>query len=258
MIKKEITNFSCIRLLEEVIKINKIKNIFDYYFNIICVLLLIFLISGICVLIYRDFNDKSDVANQVLDSDKKDDSDIEMEDNNEISVDLKGAVKKPGVYKINVNTNINDLIKLAGGLTKNADTSNINLSKKVTDQMVIKIYTKSEIKQIGKESESECVSSDYNITSCIENNASVISETKEGTSLIPSNDKTTESESKKISLNNSNKEELMKISGVGESKAIAIIEYRNANGPFKSIDEIKNVNGFGDALYEKIKDNITI
>ena len=62
----------------------------------------------------------------------------------------------------------------------------------------------------------------------------------------------------KLSINEASKEELMTLNGIGESKALSIIEYRNTNGSFKNIEEIKNVSGIGDAAYEKIKDNITV
>ena len=62
----------------------------------------------------------------------------------------------------------------------------------------------------------------------------------------------------KISLNHATKEELLTLTGIGESKANLIIEYRNQNGGFKTIEEIKNVKGIGDKMFEKIKDNITI
>ena len=74
--------------------------------------------------------------------------------------DIKGSVKSPGVYEIKENSTINDIIKLAGGLTKNADTNSINLSKKVTDEMVIYIFNKNELKK------EECICKNEYIYKC--------------------------------------------------------------------------------------------
>ena len=66
------------------------------------------------------------------------------------------------------------------------------------------------------------------------------------------------SENNKVNINNATKEQLLTLSGIGESKALAIIEYRNSTGGFKSIEDIKNVSGIGEALFAKIKDSITV
>ena len=167
-------------------------------------------------------------------------------------VDIKGEVKKAGVYEIEEGKRVIDVIKLAGGLTKNADTTLINLSKKVYDEMSIKIYSKKEvenaynliepkvvevIKEVEKIVEKEC--------ECDTNNACI-----DETSLIEENDN-------KININTASKEALMSITGIGESKAIAIIEYRS-NSKYNSIEDIKNVSGIGDSLFEKIKEYITV
>lgn len=169
----------------------------------------------------------------------------EKEEERIINVDIKGAVKKPGVYKVNDSLVINDVIKLAGGLAKNADTSLINLSKKVTDEMVIIIYTKEEVKNsnivdtVIKVVEKECICPN------IENDGCLNTEIKD-----------TIGETKLININTATIEELMTISGIGESKAKAIIEYRNKN-KFEKIEDILNVSGIGNNLYEEIKIYIT-
>ena len=252
---------------------NKTKETIDYYFNIICLALFIFLLTGIIVLIYRSFSVKtikSETTNQTIQA-LKENTEEEKKQNDKIKVDVKGAIKNPGVYELENSSNVIDLINLAGGLKKNADTSNLNLSKKLEDQMVIKVFTKNELLQIAKEnslsSNNECTSDSVIITECNENNASIInSNTTTSKSLDNSNSSksneqvisSNQNTSKLISINSATKEELMTLNSIGESKATAIIEYRNTNGPFKTIDEIKNVSGIGDALFEKIKSNITI
>ena len=152
---------------------------------------------------------------------------IAEEESNEetVTVDIKGAVKKPGVYIVKKDTIVNDVIKLAGGLTADADTKNLNLGKKVTDEMVITVYTK-------KEAAKEKMDS--------------ISET---------NPKQT---SGKISLNKATLEELMTLPGIGEAKAKIIIDYRETCGPFKKKEELKNIKGIGESIYAKLESYITI
>jgi len=187
---------------------------------------------------------------------------------NEIFVDIKGNVKNPGVYKVSENAIIKDVIDLAGGALKGSSLNNINLSKKVKNEMVIYIYTDKELKKLESINKEEVVN---NI-----NNESCNCETEkinvcEGASIITTNESETDevvdstttinertNSNDKISINTASLEELMSISGIGESKAKSIIEYRNSNGSFKNIEEIKNVSGIGTALYEKIKEYITV
>lgn len=235
---------------------NKVKEIFDYYFNIICTLLLIFLISGVCYLIYTSFTKKE---KSIVDNSKiallNENNDIH-EESSKIKVDIKGAIKKQGVYEISNNSNVSDLIKLAGGLAKNATTDNINLSRHLEDQMVIKIFTKKELAKKNNKDVSECVCSNVVINEC--ENSSVIKQTGDNINVINDNNTTTQATNSLISINTASREQLMTLTSIGESKANAIISYRQENGPFKTIDDIKNVSGIGDALFEKIKSSITV
>lgn len=164
-----------------------------------------------------------------------------------VYVDIKGAVKKPGVYKINSDKKIIDVITMAGGLMENANTDNINLSKKVTDEMVIIIYTNEEVKNsnivdtVIKVIDKECVCPNIQNDGCIN--------TEINDSITNVN--------KTININTATLEELMSINGLGEAKAKAIIKYREENGYFKIIDDLLNVSGIGEALFEKIKEYIT-
>ena len=165
-------------------------------------------------------------------------SDTNALEYNKITVDIKGAVKNPGVYEIEVGTTTYDLIKLAGGLRSYADTSLINLSKKLNDEDVVIIYTIDEVASLttGDRSvkivETECMCPKVSNVSCISN-------------------------SSKININTASVEELTKLNGIGKSKAEAIIEYRK-NNHFNKPEDIMNVKGIGKSLYEKNKDLIGV
>ena len=173
-----------------------------------------------------------------------------------VMVDVKGQVNQPGLYQLSCNSRVQDAILASGGALESADTSVLNLSKVLEDEMVIIVYSKEEvesfssIKEEVKKKEEKCENQ-----TIIKNNACVTSE------KIVVEDNSTSSSSNtntKISLNHATKEELLTLTGIGESKANLIIEYRNQNGGFKTIEEVKNVKGIGDKMFEKIKDNITI
>lgn len=183
----------------------------------------------------------------------------EVIESKSIYVDIKGAVKKPGVYKLNEDNIINDAIKEAGGFTSKAYKNNINLSKKLKDEMVIYVYTKTEFKDLNNVNHVEtCNCKDYVIDTCINNGSSVItSDDKISNSNSTTNDDVI-SNSTKINLNTATKEELLTLNGIGDAKAESIIKYREDNDGFKTIEEIKNVSGIGEAAYEKIKDSITV
>ncbi len=219
------------------------------------VVLSIGILSFVCTYIYNFNNDNKSIMtesnNKVMVSKKEESS--KEEKKGTVFVDVKGAVNAPGVYEIEEGKRIIDAINLAGGLSDNANTVNINLSKKVNDEMYIIVYTKNEIYNYNKKNNSasevtcasnECVCPDANNDACI----------SKGSTNKNNNAKV----SGKVSINTASKEELMTLSGVGESKANAIISYRQDNGNFNALEDIKNVSGIGDALYEKIKDNISL
>ena len=173
-------------------------------------------------------------------------------ENEYITVEIKGAVKYPNVYQIKVGSIVYDLIEKSGGLLENSDTSVNNLAKKLQDEDVVIIYTKEELNKLTqgitavKYIEKECICPKITNNSCLDKNY-ILDKTD---SLI--------NISKKISLNSSTKEELMTLKGIGEAKAIKIIEYRENNNGFKSIEEIMNISGIGKSIYEKIKNSITL
>lgn len=157
-------------------------------------------------------------------------------------IDIKGSVKNPGVYEFDENDRVIDAIEKAGGLKKDANTNNINLSQKLTSEMVIYVYSNSEIKKGN------------NALSC---NTICNTEVIEINNCVENSNNTTET-SNLININKASIDELQTLSGIGEAKAKNIIDYRQTNGNFKTIDEIKNISGIGDALFEKIKDKITV
>ncbi|MEG2311261.1 MAG: ComEA family DNA-binding protein [Bacilli bacterium] len=153
-----------------------------------------------------------------------------------LKIDIKGLIKSPGVYELNNDQRVIDAITLSGGLIANADTSNINLSKKLKDEMVIIISSEEELK-IKKE------------------------ELKQKPTILSPAVKVTEepikSDSLTVSLNNASLEQLMTLNKIGPSKAKAIIDYRNDN-QFEKIEDLKKVPGIGEATFEQLKNNITI
>lgn len=161
-------------------------------------------------------------------------------------VDIKGEVNVPGIYSLSNDSRIIDVIEKAGGLTEQADTSVINLSKKISDEMVIIIYSEQEVrdfektKEIEKQVEEKCVQKDEN---SLKNDACIT------TNTIPSG---------KVNINTASKEELMTLNGIGESKANDIIKYRETNGNFETIEDIKKIEGIGDSIFAKIQEDITV
>ena len=182
-------------------------------------------------------------------------------------VDVKGAVKNPGVYEVTQGAIVNDVIISAGGFNTNAYTKNINLSKKVIDENVIYIYTQYEYSLLSvKEEVKECICPEVDISSCLNTGASIIKnenstttkDNKNNTNEVIKEEETTKEDNSLVNINTASKEELMTLSGIGESKAQKIIDYRNENGNFLSVEDIKNVSGISDKTYEDIKAYITV
>ena len=259
-------------------KIENIKNWLyskKYYFFIILLMIL-----GIGFYIYGSDNKKNELnsieyenSKTVLVDDVKDVVSDNVEPKEEIvekcfvKVDIKGYVNKPGLYEMECDNRIQDVINKAGGLKKNADTSVINLSKKVFDQMVIIIYSSTEVKNFNKvledtkEKEEKCLKDKAVVNdACISTNLEEEKINKETSVQKNTNSVNSDSSKEKvsISLNKASKEELMTLTGIGESKAIAIIKYREENCGFNNIEEIMNISGIGEKLFDKIKANITL
>ena len=154
----------------------------------------------------------------------------------EIIVYVCGAVAQPGVYCLPVGSRVVQAVEAAGGLLPEAEERALNQARILEDGEQITVPTQEETKQAGKDFVSEN-SGRTSAGSC----------TTEG-----------ESKSGKVNLNTATKEELMTISGIGESRADAILSYRAQNGPFREIEEIKNIDGIKDKLFEKIRGFIEV
>ncbi|WP_077214041.1 helix-hairpin-helix domain-containing protein [Bacillus dakarensis] len=145
----------------------------------------------------------------------------------EIMVDVKGAVASPGVYIAEVGERVVDVIEKAGGLTETANAAVINFAMRVTDEMVLYVPEK------GEELE-------------IEGQANPVVSQGGG----PQSDK--------INLNKATQAELETLPGIGPAKSQLILEYRDQNGSFKTIEDIMEISGFGEKTFEKLKDLITV
>ncbi len=138
-----------------------------------------------------------------------------------IFVDIKGAVKNPGVYQMKVGDRVKDALDAAGGLTEEADSQKVNLAKRLEDQMAIVVP------KVGEEAEE-----------------------------IPAGATSKEAKEGKVNINTATVEELKTLKGVGEKKAEAIIEYRKKNGSFQTKEDLMKVRGIGKKLFESFQERI--
>lgn len=141
-----------------------------------------------------------------------------------IMVDIKGEVNKPGVYELKPDARVKEVVLLAGGLTKDAEEKQLNLAEKLTDQQMIYVPSKKEAKDMAPVATSP----------------------------------TTEKQADLVNINTADSQELQTLSGIGPAKAQAIIDYREENGAFKAIDDLKNISGFGEKTVEKLRESIRI
>ena len=232
---------------------------------VIALIIIITLIGGVGgILFYQtNYKKKEKIEKKEMLVSKKSQTNIKRttttdtkEENNKIMVDIKGQVINPGLYSLEEKSRVIDVINMAGGLTEVADTTVINLSKKISDEMVIIIYSKQEVENFKetKEELEKKVENCKNYYEDIQNDACIESDT------ISNEAKTTNQlmQTETISINTATLEQLQTLPGIGESKAQNIIKYREEHGGFKSIEELKEVNGIGDSIFVKIKENITL
>ena len=174
----------------------------------------------------KETNLQAEVA--AVSKDSSSEKEIKKEESPEqdlITVDVKGAVKSPGIYDLPVGSRVNDAVQKAGGLTEQADSKSLNLAQKVSDEALVYVPTK------GEEVASQ--------------------QTASGTASSTSKEK-------KVNLNKASLEELKQVKGLGGKRAQDIIDHREANGKFKSVDELKKVSGIGAKTIEKLKDYVTV
>jgi len=140
----------------------------------------------------------------------------------EIVIDIKGAVQKPGVYTIHNTARVTDVIAKAGGVLPEADLTQVNLAAKIYDEMMIYVPTKGE---------------DVSVTTAI---------------------RTDVNSTGKISINKADEAQLVTLDGIGPAKAKAIIAYREENGPYKSAEDLLSVSGIGQKTLDAIKEKIVV
>mgnify|MGYP004589765313 CR=1 FL=1 len=212
--------------------------IFDFNKIKYIILMLIVLLIGL-IIYFIKMNDKQAYEDTLTFNETTNKTTSEVFEKNYI--DIKGSVKNPGVYEFKKNDRVIDAINMAGGLLKNANTSNINLSQKLVSEMVIYVMNNSEIKNGSKviSCDTKCKTEVIEVNNCVE-------------------EKKLETSKNKININTATVEDFTSLSGIGKAKAKSIVEYRNSNGNFKSIEDIKNISGIGEALFNKIKDNIEV
>ena len=210
-----------------------IEKIKEYKIIVICAVLglalgAFFLLKPTSQTSVKETNLQAEVA--AVSKDSSSEKEIKKEEKEEspeqdlITVDVKGAVKSPGIYDLPVGSRVHDAVQKAGGLTDEADSKSLNLAQKVSDEALVYVPTK------GEEAASQQAAS--------------------GTT--PSTSK-----EKKVNLNKASLEELKQVKGLGGKRAQDIIDHREANGKFKSIDELKKVSGIGAKTIEKLKDYVT-
>ena len=210
--------------------------------KIISIALVIALIIGF--IIYMVINNQNDneinfeelVANQ---NNEENEQESETNENNtqeetkkEIVVHITGEVKKEGVVYLEEGSRVVDAIKKAGGETKEADLSQVNLAYVLQDGQ--KIYIPNKNEKISA----------YTSENMGEN--------------IEQNNTTTKKEGAKVNINTAGVEELDQLPGIGPAIAQRIIDYRNEHGEFKKVEDIQEVKGIGDAKFREIKDSITV
>lgn len=217
----------------------------------IAIVLCLAVATGITVMGFREAEEfsKNDVVEMFKESDEnseKQSSEINKKDeeskndnqkkekSQEIVVEIKGEVLKPDVYSLALESRVNELIEKAGGLTEKADINGINRASLLSDGECIVI------KNIDNKENEEEIDLNSNL----------------GTNKNIGNSR--QSNDGVINVNTATVDDFKTLNGIGDSKASAIIDYREQIGKFKSIDEIKNVTGIGEKTLEKIKDKLTI
>lgn len=189
--------------------------------NIIVLFLLISMISG-C----DSESEKISLATESSENIPETDS-ISIDE--DIYVYIHGQVKTPGVYTLKQGSRLFSAIKMAGGFTKKAQKDYLNLAEQMQDGQSVYVMSKKEYQNVK-----EIPSTDKDLE---DNNS-----TKEDT----------------ININTANLQELMNLPGIGQTKASAIIEYREKNGDFTNTTDIKNVSGIGEATFSNIENMITV
>ena len=217
--------------------------------KIIIIAILVVLLGAIIYYVYgreTPENNKNAIIpyeDETIQSKENNISEDKSEENSteKIIIYIAGAIKKEGVYELEEGSRISDAIEQAEGLKEEADITNINLAYKLEDGMKIRIPTQTE----NNEKDINKISEEY-----ITKNSGLETE-----NII---EDTSKEKEEKIDINKATQEELETLSGIGPSTANKIVQYRKDNGNFKSIEDIKNVNGIGESKYNEIKEKIIV
>ena len=246
-----------INILKEKFKkiITKIKKIDKDYVIIGVIVIAVFIFMIINLGKIKEFENKDNdkiinVESSInTDNDKNEENKEQKDDNSKeqivngggIFVHIDGYINNPGVYEIKENDRIKTLIDKAGGFKEGYSIKNINLAAKLSDGD--KIY-------IPSVSEEKVIENNNNINTNLSGKGQNVKSDGNNVSIMKNNSK--------ININTANISELKQITGIGESTANKIIDYRENVGKFKKIEDIKEVKGIGDAKYESLKNKITI
>lgn len=193
---------------------------------------------GIIIFIYNSNKiDTSEINEEMLIANNETNNikDTKVEEKNMIIVHITGAVKNPGIVKLEEGSRIEDAINKAGGLNEDADITNVNLAYILEDGIKIKIPSSLDVTEVQNEN---ILNSDSG-----ENIVEEFEDSNKGSLL---------------NINKATKQDLQNLPGIGVSLASKIIEYREENGKFANIEDIKNVNGIGESKYENIKEHICV
>lgn len=158
------------------------------------------------------------------------DEDTKEEEPVQIQVYVCGAVKEPGVYKLPAGSRVHEAVAMAGGLLDTADRKALNQARLLADGEQVTVLTVDEVE------------------------SGLTGETME----VPVQNGMTETSRQKVNINTADENALMTIPGIGESRARAIIAYREENGKFESVEEIMKIDGIKEKMFEKIRDSITV
>jgi len=205
-----------------------IEKIKEYKIIVICAILGLvlggfFLLKPVVQAPAKESNLQTEVTTVSKDEKEDKNQKEEVVEQDLITVDVKGAVKSPGIYDLPVGSRINDAVQKAGGLTDNADSKSINLAQRISDEALVYVPTK-----------------------------------EEATSQEAHSNASNTKENKKVNLNKASLEELKQVKGLGAKRAQDIIDHRESNGKFKSVDELKKVSGIGAKTIEKLKEYVTV
>lgn len=200
----------------------------DYHYQIVIGLVFVVILGALAWLRHGEQTRQSEPASFSTMSSVSSSTSVSSSDQpSKVCVDVKGAVKKPGIYYFKRGARVVEALRAAGGPLNNAEMKAVNLAKELADQQVVYVPV------VGEQVPAAASSSDASLN---------------GTD----NGKST------INLNTASKEQLCQINGIGDKKADMILEYRQQHGQFKSVDELMQVDGFGEKTVAKLKDQVAV